>query len=104
MTDCETDTKSLLNSDHYPVIASCRIKFTAVQKIRHSQHRYNNTALWKNKVKLNEDLRRYKLEGTNNYRTYKDWIEANKTAVDEQTPKEQKQKLEYSSEATKNAF
>ena len=40
--------------------------------------------------------------GIDHYRNYKDWIEANNMAVDEQRKKDHKPRLEYVSETTKH--
>jgi hypothetical protein len=53
--NCESDTTSLLNSDHFPVIASDRTKFKAIHKTQQTNQRYSNNTLWKDKAKLNAD-------------------------------------------------
>ena len=53
--NCESDTTSLLNSDHFPVIASDRTKFKAIHKTQQTNQRYSNNTLWKEKAKLNAD-------------------------------------------------
>ena len=102
ITNCETDTAALLRSDHYPLMASYRMKFKPENNRSEANHKYNSNSLWKDKDRLNADLTRYAEQGHLNYKTYKDWIEANKWAVSEQTPKDKTHRLEYVSEITKS--
>ena len=81
ITDCETDTKSRLLTDHYPVIAEIKIVFREKREERKKTFRYNDRCIWKNKSgdKLNAIL--HELAAQNKLNDYAEWVRANEEVV-----------------------
>ena len=56
ITDCETDTKSILLSDHFPIIAEMNIKFRQKTEKYIIGNKHQGKSLWKNKEGVNSIL------------------------------------------------
>ena len=56
ITDCESDTRSQLRSDHYPIIADLNIKFRTIKQTNDKEVIYNKKKRWTDQVLLNNML------------------------------------------------
>ena len=99
VTDCETDTKSQLRSDHYPIIANINVKFKATKQTKEKEIMYNKKKRWTDQALLNnmlDEINKY-----NDLTSYTKWIKAYNDTTIAQEEKEPKKYREYISEKTK---
>ena len=57
--NCESDTKSRLQSNHFPVIADLKIKFKKPDPPKAPPIKYNKKSVWKDKVQLNQAIQEW---------------------------------------------
>ncbi len=90
VTDCHTDTKSRLDSNHYPLIATLKVQFRNVKKTEPGAPKYNDKSVWRDKEKLNKTL--VELIKNGGLKSHGSWAKANGKLVEER--KERARKME----------
>ena len=56
ITDCTTDTKADLDANHYPLMATLKVKFRKLKPTPKATPKYDDKNVWKNPQKLNETI------------------------------------------------
>ena len=98
ITDCFTDVRSKLESNHYPMIATMRLQFNNLKKEEASTQKYSDKTVWRAKERLNRNVAELIKGG--GLRSHANWKTANVEIVEDQEGKEPRKWKEWISRET----
>ena len=88
ISDCTSDTYSMIESKHYPLLATMKVKFRKLKPLIKATPKYDEKGIWKDARKMNNIIRDMINKG--GLTNHSNWKRANEEVVEEQEQKEKK--------------
>ena len=99
ITDCFTDIRARLDSNHYPMIATMKLQFNNLKKEEASTPKYCDKTVWRDKERLNKKIA--ELIKCGGLKSHANWKKANVEIVEDQEAKEPRKWKEWISKETR---